>query len=160
MLKKISLFVFAALFLISCKSHNKGMGGDNDVVDNYTEGYDKVKQDYLRENIGDRIFFAYDSSAVDSDGKEILQKQINWWKENGTPNLIIEGHCDERGTREYNLALGARRAEAVKAYMIRTLGVDSAKVSTISYGKERPVSSGDDEDARKKNRRGVTVVLK
>lgn len=108
-------------------------------------------------SIGDRVLFAYDSSVVDSEGQSVLSAQAQWLKANGGVNILIEGHADERGTREYNLALGERRAEAVKNYLV-SLGVSSGRVSTTSFGKERPVVVGNDDASYSQNRRAVTVI--
>ncbi len=108
-------------------------------------------------NAEDRIFFAFDSSALTQRSTEILDTQVNWLKKNEKVNVVVQGYCDERGTREYNLALGERRATAVKNYLI-SKGVDAGRVSTISYGKERPAVLGNNEAAWAQNRRAVTVV--
>ena len=107
-------------------------------------------------NVGDRVFFGYDSAELDEDAQELLQDQVAWIKQHDV-SVTIEGHCDERGTREYNLALGEKRAQAVKNYLI-SLGVAATRVSTISYGKERPAVVGSNEGAWSQNRRSVTLV--
>ena len=114
-------------------------------------------QEDLIVNVGDRVFFNYDSSELDSDAQELLQDQVAWLKQYSDVSVIIEGHCDERGTREYNLALGEKRAQAVKNYLI-SLGISSDRVSTISYGKERPAVVGSNDGAWAQNRRSVTIV--
>lgn len=106
---------------------------------------------------GDRVFFAYDSSELSSDAREMLDKQIEWLKHHRSARIVVEGHCDERGTREYNLALGERRAVAVKNYMT-AYGVSASRIRTISYGKERPEVGGGGDNAWSLNRRSVTVV--
>ena len=108
-------------------------------------------------SVGDRVFFDYDSAELDADAQELLQAQAAWLKQYKKTSIIIEGHCDERGTREYNLALGEKRAQAVKNYL-NGLGVDSSSISTISYGKERPAVVGSNDDAWSQNRRSVTKV--
>ena len=108
-------------------------------------------------SVGDRVFFGYDSAELDGDAKELLQAQAAWLKQYNKASVIIEGHCDERGTREYNLALGERRAQAVKNYL-NGLGVGISSMSTISYGKERPAVVGSNDDAWSQNRRSVTKV--
>ena len=113
-------------------------------------------QEDLIVNVGDRVFFNYDSSDLDSDAQELLQDQVAWLKQYSDVSVIVEGHCDERGTREYNLALGERRANAAKDYLM-TYGISSSRISIISYGKERPVDSGSNPLAWSKNRRSVTV---
>ena len=114
-------------------------------------------QEDLIVNVGDRVFFAYDSAELDSDAQELLQDQVAWLKQYPAVSVAVEGHCDERGTREYNLALGEKRAQAVKNYVIG-LGIKSDRVSTISYGKERPAVVGSNDGAWSQNRRSVTVV--
>ena len=114
-------------------------------------------QEDLIVNVGDRVFFGYDSSDLDSDALELLQDQVAWLKQNSNVSVTIEGHCDERGTREYNLALGEKRAQAVKNYLIG-LGINPDRVSTISYGKERPAVVGSNDGAWAQNRRSVTIV--
>ena len=114
-------------------------------------------QEDLIVNVGDRVFFGYDSSDLDSDALELLQDQVAWLKQNSGVSITIEGHCDERGTREYNLALGEKRAQAVKNYLVG-LGINPDRVSTISYGKERPAVVGSNDGAWAQNRRSVTTV--
>ena len=114
-------------------------------------------QEDLIVNVGDRVFFNYDSSELDTDAQELLQDQVAWLKQYSDVSIIIEGHCDERGTREYNLALGEKRAQSVKNYLIN-LGISSDRVSTISYGKERPAVVGSNDGAWAQNRRSVTIV--
>jgi peptidoglycan-associated lipoprotein len=108
-------------------------------------------------NVGDRIFFEYDKSDLDDRARGTLQKQAAWLQRFGAVTLTIEGHCDERGTREYNLALGARRAQAVKDYLA-SLGVAGARLDTISFGKERPVCVESNDACWQQNRRGVSTI--
>ncbi len=114
-------------------------------------------QEDLIVNVGDRVFFGYDSAELDADAQELLQDQVAWLKQYPAVSVTVEGHCDERGTREYNLALGEKRAQAVKNYLL-SLGVASERVSTISYGKERPAVVGSNDNAWSQNRRSVTLV--
>ena len=114
-------------------------------------------QEDLVVNVGDRIFFDLDRSNVRADARATLDKQSAWLKQYPQVTVTIEGHCDERGTREYNLALGNRRATAVKNYLVAT-GINANRITTISYGKERPAVVGSNEQAWAQNRRGVTVV--
>ena len=114
-------------------------------------------QQDLVVNVGDRVFFDYDKFNVRPDQRSVLDKQVAWMKANPSVTVVVEGHCDERGTREYNLALGERRSTAVRDYLVAR-GIDASRVDTISYGKERPVAFGGDEAAWSQNRRGVTVV--
>ncbi|GAK46557.1 peptidoglycan-associated lipoprotein [Tepidicaulis marinus] len=114
-------------------------------------------QQDLVVNVGDRVFFDLDRSDIKPEARQTLQRQAAWLKQYPALTVTIEGHADERGTREYNLALGGRRANAVKDYLVAQ-GVDPARVRTISYGKERPVALCSDESCWSQNRRGVTVV--
>lgn len=114
------------------------------------------EQDFV-VNVGDRVFFGFDSSNLDSEAQETLRRQAAWLERYPSTTITVEGHCDERGTRAYNLALGARRANAVKQYLT-SLGVNSGRIKTISYGKERPVALCSNESCWSQNRRGVTVI--
>jgi peptidoglycan-associated lipoprotein len=111
----------------------------------------------LRVNVGDTVHFAYDRSDLDDQGRSTLQRQAAWLQKYPSVRVQVQGNCDERGTREYNLALGARRASAEKDYLV-SLGVSPDRVDTISYGKERPVCTESSEDCYAQNRRGLTVV--
>ena len=106
---------------------------------------------------GDRVFFAYDRSDLSPEARQILQRQAEWLRRYADVTVTIEGHTDERGTREYNLSLGERRAEVVKNVLI-ALGIPAARISTISYGKERPEVPHSDEQSFAQNRRAVTTV--
>ena len=114
-------------------------------------------QQDLVVNVGDRIFFGYDKFTVVPEQATPLNKQAAWMKANPSVTVTVEGHCDERGTREYNLALGERRANSVKDFLVAA-GVNPERIKTISYGKERPVALGSNDTAWKQNRRGVTKV--
>ncbi|MBP1531959.1 MAG: peptidoglycan-associated lipoprotein Pal [Alphaproteobacteria bacterium] len=109
------------------------------------------------ENTTDTVFFAFDSSTLSAEAQAALDTQVAWLKSHDDVNVIVQGYCDERGTREYNLALGERRANAVKQYLV-SHGVAENRISTISYGKERPAVFGSNEAAWAQNRRAVTVV--
>jgi peptidoglycan-associated lipoprotein len=111
----------------------------------------------MAPGVGDRVFFARDDSAINPEGRIILERQAAWLTQNPTATVTVEGHCDERGTREYNLALGERRAQMVRNTLV-ALGIDAGRIATITYGKERPSAVGDDEVAWAQNRRAVTVV--
>ena len=111
----------------------------------------------LRVNVGDTVHFAYNEYNIEDSDKATLQRQAAWLAKYPSIKVTVEGDCDERGTREYNLALGARRANAVKEYLV-SLGVSGARVETISYGKEHPVCSESTEDCWAQNRRGVTSI--
>ncbi len=116
------------------------------------------QEDFVATVASDRIFFDTDSSDVDGPDQATLQSQATWLTRYPDKRITIEGHCDERGTREYNLALGERRANATKNALV-ALGVSTARITTVSYGKERPEATGSDEDAFAKNRRAVTVTV-
>jgi peptidoglycan-associated lipoprotein len=111
----------------------------------------------LVANVGDRVFFDFDKYDIRPDAQVRLESQADWLNRYRGITVSIEGHCDERGTREYNLALGERRANAVKNYLV-ALGVDPNRVTTISYGKERPAVEGSNEYSWSQNRRGVLIV--
>jgi peptidoglycan-associated lipoprotein len=161
MFKKV-LCLMAALVLVSAcdtmgSSGNDSANGGNGGRNGMNAGNVRPNtQEDLVVNVGDRIFFAYDKNDLSAEARATLDRQSAWLKKN-TVNVTIEGHCDERGTREYNLALGERRATAVKNYLVAD-GVKASRVKTISYGKERPAVVGDNEAAWAQNRRGVTVV--
>jgi peptidoglycan-associated lipoprotein len=114
------------------------------------------QQDFVA-NVGDRVFFDYDKSDIKAEGRRTLERQAEWLKRYPNVTVTVEGHADERGTREYNLALGERRATAVKNALV-ALGIPANRISTISYGKERPAVVGSNEAAWAQNRRGVTVI--
>lgn len=116
-------------------------------------------QDDLRAQAGsDTVLFGYDSYELDADARATLVRQAAWLKQNPGVRATLEGHCDERGTREYNLALGDRRANSAKNFLAGQ-GIDVARLSTVSYGKEKPAVDGSDEAALAQNRRAVTVVM-
>ena len=155
-----SLAVLSAVMLLTAcetapnaKSSHAGDGGMGVTGNGPHDG----SQEDLAQNVGDRVFFETAESTLSSDAQQTLQKQSEWLKQYPRVSVSIEGHCDERGTREYNLALGERRANAVKKYLIG-LGLESKRISTISYGKERPAVIGNDESAWSQNRRAVTVL--
>jgi peptidoglycan-associated lipoprotein len=120
-------------------------------------GLDPTSQEYLVVNIGDRVFFDYDRSDIKGEAQGLLDQVSVWMQTYPSVTLSIEGHCDERGTREYNLALGERRASAVNDYLV-ALGIEPSRLSTISFGKERPAVLGSNESSWAQNRRGVLVV--
>ena len=150
-LKKILLIVFASLALTACATSKKSTGQMQGDV--YT-GSDTVE--YLASGVKDRVFFATNKSTLTTASRDTLRKQAAWMRKNKDISVTVEGHADERGTREYNLALGERRANAVKDYLM-TYGISSNRISVISYGKERPVNSGSTPLSWSQNRRSVTV---
>ena len=113
--------------------------------------------DFVSQASADRVFFAYDSYEIDDAARAVLDKQAEWLGRYSNVRITVEGHADERGTREYNLALGDRRANAAKNYLAAK-GVDASRISTISYGKERPAVQGSDDESYAQNRRAVTVL--
>jgi peptidoglycan-associated lipoprotein len=116
------------------------------------------QEDFLASVTSDRILFDTDKFDVSSDDQPILQSQATWLQANPSVRVTLEGHADERGTRDYNLALGEKRANSAKTYLT-SLGIDPSRITTISYGKERPAALGSDESAWAQNRRAVTVVV-
>jgi peptidoglycan-associated lipoprotein len=116
------------------------------------------QEDFIASVASDRIFFALDQFDVDAEDQATLQSQAAWLQQNPAVRVTIEGHADERGTRDYNIALGERRANAAKNYLA-SLGIDPGRITTVSYGKERPAALGSDEAAWAQNRRAVTVTI-
>ena len=151
-LKNAFLVVLFGFVLSACATKTKQMGSQLQ-GDVYT-GTDTVE--YLAKGVPDRVFFATNESILTTRSRDTLRKQAAWLRKNPSINVVLEGHADERGTREYNLALGERRANAAKDYLM-TYGVSSDRISVISYGKERPVDSGSNPLSWSKNRRAVTV---
>ncbi len=151
-----SLALVAATFLLSACDTTPGGSGSGQ-GGQYGSGGPGTGSGELAQGVSDRVFFDYDSSTISAEGQKTLAAQAGWLKANSKVNVTVEGHCDERGTREYNIALGERRAAATKKYLA-SLGVASSRINTISYGKERPAVIGDDESAFGQNRRAVTII--
>ena len=160
--------LFAALFLVAaCESTSTETGkagGDGKMMKK--KGKKKPPAGFsiapgssqdLVVNVGDRVFYALDKSNLNPQARATLEKQAAVLKKFGSVRVTIEGHCDERGTREYNLALGERRANSAKDFLV-ALGISPNRIKTISYGKERPVALGHEESSWSQNRRGVTTV--
>ena len=152
--KNIFLVLMAGVILTACATTKKVTTTAGQMQGDVYTGTDTVE--YLASGVPDRVFFATNESILTTRSRETLRKQATWLRENSGINVVLEGHADERGTREYNLALGERRANAAKDYLM-TYGVSANRISVISYGKERPVDSGSDPLAWSKNRRSVTV---
>ena len=150
-LKNVFLVVLACFVLSACATKKVTTGQMQGDV--YT-GTDTVE--YLATGVKDRVFFATNKSVLTTASRDTLRKQAAWMRKKKDLTFTIEGHADERGTREYNLALGERRANAAKDYLM-TYGISSDRISVLSYGKERPVDSGSNPLAWSKNRRSVTV---
>jgi len=157
MIKRVIGITAALLLLAACSSAPPPPPGGPPPHPMGGPGYAPGSQQDLAATAGDRVFFAYDKSDISSEGQEILQRQAQWLQRYPQVSVTIEGHCDERGTREYNLALGERRATAVKNVLI-ALGVPAARIKTISYGKERPIVVGSSEESYAQNRVGITTV--
>ena len=154
MRNKVLSLVAAALLLTGCSSF--GSSGDANGMNGAGQAVPGTSAD-LVQNVGDRVFFGFDSSTLTPEARAILDKQAEWLGKYGSVKVTIEGHADERGTREYNLALGERRATAVRTYLV-SKGVPADRIATISYGKERPEALGSTEESWARNRRGVTTV--
>ncbi len=159
MLARFFAVAGALLLLAACSSTPEapppGAGGPPGGIS--ASRFGPGSQQDLAATAGDRIFFAFDSSEISSEARQILQRQAEWLRRYPNVTVTIEGHCDERGTREYNLALGERRAAAAKNVLV-ALGIPASRLSTISYGKERPAVLGSTEEAYAQNRRAVTTV--
>ena len=151
-LKNILLVIFATLILSACSTAKKSGNVDGDV---YTG---KETVEYLASGVPDRVFFATNKSSLTTAARATLRKQATYLRKNKNLNITIEGHADERGTREYNLALGERRANAAKDYLM-TYGISGKRISVISYGKEKPVNPASTPLAWSQNRRSVTVKV-
>jgi len=152
-LKNGFLILVASLVLTACATQKKAGVGGQMQGDVYT-GSDSVE--FLASGVPDRVFFATNETVLTTASRETLRKQAAWLRKNSEITVVLEGHADERGTREYNLALGERRANSAKDYLM-TYGISSDRISVLSYGKERPVDSGSSPLAWSKNRRSVTV---
>jgi peptidoglycan-associated lipoprotein len=153
---RILTFFAAALLLAGCASDKEASTTDTSGGSTGGSAAPGSVEDF-QVNIGDRVFFDYDSYEIRADAQDTLNKQAAWLNQYANYAVNVEGHCDERGTREYNLALGERRANAVRNYLVAQ-GVDPNRIQTISYGKERPEVAESNETAWAQNRRGVTVL--
>ena len=155
--KYLSLF-FAGILLISgCETTGGSSSSGSTPGYEYGDSKQVNLQAYLQNEIGDRIYFETDKHNISSASAFVLEAQANWLKSTQGFQLLIEGHCDERGTREYNLALGERRGNSVKEFL-SSLGVDPGRLTVISYGKERPAAEGSTSESWAENRRAVLVV--
>lgn len=153
MRNKILSLVAAVMLLAGCSSTNSG---DADGMNGAGQAAPGTQAD-LVQNVGDRVFYGFDSSTLSPEARAILDRQASWMGKYANVKVTVEGHCDERGTREYNLALGERRATAARNYLVAK-GVAATRVNTISYGKERPEVLGSTDESWSRNRRAVTVV--
>ena len=154
--KKITNLLIIALSTIAlsaCSTAKKSGVGAGDV---YTGN---ATVEYLATGVKDRVFFATNSSSLTTASRDTLRKQANYLRKSKKLNVVLEGHADERGTREYNLALGEKRANSAKDYLM-TYGISGKRISVISYGKEKPVNSASTPLAWSQNRRSVTIKSK
>ena len=151
------LVILLSLIISACATKKTTTKVEGQMQGDVYTGTDTVK--YLADGVPDRVFFATNESILTTKSRDTLRKQANWLRENSSINVVVEGHADERGTREYNLALGERRANAVRDYLM-SQGVSGRKVTVISYGKERPVNPESSRLAWSQNRRSVTVKAK
>ena len=149
---KLAAALFVGLALSACAKNN----AEVDAMNGAAAGAPGSYQDFAT-NVGDRVFFETDSTELTEKAQATLDKQAAWLNQYSRYTFTVEGHADERGTREYNFALGARRGEATKNYLIAK-GVSAARIKTISYGKERPVAVCNDISCWSQNRRAVTVL--
>lgn len=161
-MKLLSVFAAVAL-LAACETASdtgKGTGGTGSTQPTTATApagpAPGTPEDFV-VNVGDRVFFGLDKSELTTESRTTLEKQAFWLRKYPRATVTVEGHADERGTREYNLALGERRAAAARDYLV-SLGIDPSRLATISYGKERPAVLGSTEEAWAQNRRGVTVI--
>ena len=170
------ILLILSLSLFSCQSNlkkedeNKAQN-DNKIIENQPkQPYETINSEEQAQSLNqqtdaenqeveveDRILFSSNSSSIEEDAKKILDVQAQWLKSDESITVTVEGHCDERGTREYNIALGEKRAFAVKKYL-KQLGVPESRIKIVSYGKERPAFFGNSDEIHNKNRRAVTVV--
>ena len=154
---KNTLLILAACLVLSACATKKEVATDaikGQMQSDVYTGTDSVE--YLADGVPDRVFFATNETILTTASRETLRAQAAWLRKNSSINVVLEGHADERGTREYNLALGERRANSAKDYLM-TYGISSDRISVLSYGKERPVDAGSNPLAWSKNRRSVTV---
>jgi peptidoglycan-associated lipoprotein len=159
MLKKLSIAILSLGLITGCQSKYKE-GNDYDTVKNEREAKRRNQQmsgEIEQVEVPDKVYFGFDEYSLTGDAKDALKLQADWLKQDTEIDIIIEGHCDERGTKEYNYALGARRANAVKQYLIKK-GISSRRLKTVSYGKDKPEHLGQGERIWSKNRRAVTLI--
>ena len=164
------LLIIATLALAACNNPNRygagsgadgaggsGLGGDGVATSGLGDPNNPASVAYFNATVGDRVHFVVDQSTLTDEARGILNGQAAWLNTNPDYAIIIEGHADEQGTREYNIALGARRADSVKNYLIAQ-GISGSRMQTVSYGKERPIATCSEESCYNQNRRAVTVL--
>ncbi len=159
MVLKLAGAAGALVLMAACatKGPDVAATGNNGTPGNTASSIVPGSQQDLEQNAGHRVFFGYDEYTLTAQAQATLSRQAAWLKQYSQVRVLIAGNCDERGTREYNLALGARRAEAVRAYLV-SLGVDGSRITTVSYGKERPLDPRSTEEAWSVNRNGTTTI--
>ena len=153
-IKKVLMVMLASIALTACATQGKKAAM---ITSDIYTGNDTVE--YLATGVKDRVFYATNSSKLTTASRDTLRKQASWMRKNKKLNVVLEGHGDERGTREYNLALAEKRANAARDYLL-TYGISGKRISVISYGKEKPVNSASTPLAWSQNRRSVTVKTK
>jgi peptidoglycan-associated lipoprotein len=155
------LSVFAAVALLAACESAPDSGANTGNVGNATvttpSGPTPGSAEDFAVNVGDRVFFGFDQSTLTTEERTVLERQAFWLRQYENIAVTIEGHADERGTREYNLALGERRASAARDYLV-SLGINPGRISTISYGEERPIAVGSNEEAWAQNRVAISIV--
>ena len=157
---KNAILVSTLSILAACSNSGNPFGGNSDDTffgNNMGDVSNPTSPAYFQQAIGDRVFFAIDQSSLSPEGMDLLNSQATWLMTNGDYEIIVEGHADEQGTRDYNVALGARRANSVKEYL-NSLGIAASRIQTVSYGKERPIEICSNESCYSVNRRAVTVL--
>lgn len=161
---KVAL-IAGALFLAACEQNSRfdnplgGRGAGDDFASSGLASADNpTTPEYFRQFVGDSVFFPVDEYTLNAESRTLLGQQAEWLIDNPNFDAIVQGHADERGTREYNLALGDRRANSARDYLL-SLGVSAARIKTVSYGKERPAQLCSDESCYSVNRRAVTVLV-
>ena len=157
---KNAILVSTLSILAACSNSGNPFGGNSDDTffgNNMGDVSNPTSPAYFQQAIGDRVFFAIDQSSLSPEGMDLLNSQATWLMTNGDYEIIVEGQADEQGTRDYNVALGARRANSVKEYL-NSLGVAASRIQTVSYGKERPIEICSKESCYSVNRRAVTVL--
>jgi peptidoglycan-associated lipoprotein len=163
-----ALLIVSAFALSACRNPDRfgngdlgatssGLGTNGVTTSSLGDPANPTSAAYFNQSVGDRVLFVVDQSTLTDEARLILNGQAQWLQANATYAIIVEGHADEQGTREYNIALGARRADAVKTYLIAQ-GIAGARVQTVSYGKERPIAICSEEACYAQNRRAVTIL--
>ena len=161
--RSLSVLAAAVILLAACKqspetsANTSGATNTAGAASSAASGPAKGSREDFIQNVGDRVYFDFDKSDIKPEGQQTLERQATWLKQYPNVTVTVEGHCDERGTREYNLALGNRRAVAAKNALV-ALGVSADRIKTISYGKDRPIVVGSNEAAWAQNRVDITVI--